>query len=111
MTPCASSAAAPTEFHSLSPPCVHSAETPGPLIDQPGALAAGNSRYEGLSSGSCREVSERPRMFSVSYHRYSAADGGTRGRGDTETVSLRSICGLAARSTAPTERRQQMPSA
>src|SRR5258706_5920866 len=44
MIPRVSSAAAPTEFHSLSPPCVHSADTPGPLIDQPGALAAGKSR-------------------------------------------------------------------
>src|SRR6266480_1408024 len=67
-----SSALAATEFHSLSPPCDHSAETPGPLMPQPGALAAGSSRYEGFRRGSCRAVSVMPRMFSASYHRYSA---------------------------------------
>src|SRR5712671_7892006 len=66
-----SSALAATEFHSLSPPCDHSAETPGPLIPQPGALAAGNSRYEGFRRASCRGVSVMPRMFSASYQRYS----------------------------------------
>ena len=34
-----SSALAATEFHSLSPPWDHSADTPGPLIPHPGALA------------------------------------------------------------------------
>src|SRR5712692_10398814 len=67
-----SSALAATEFHSLSPPCDHSVETPGPLIPQPGALAAGSSRYEGFRRASCRAVCEMPRMFSASYHRYSA---------------------------------------
>src|SRR5260370_23745645 len=66
-----SSALAATEFPSLSPPCDHSVETPGPLIPHPGACAAGSSRYEGFRRASWRGVSVIPRMFSVSYHRYS----------------------------------------
>src|SRR5258706_8986187 len=71
MRACVSSALAATEFHSLSPPCDHSVETPGPLIPHPGALDARSSRYEGFRRGSCRGVSGMPRMFSASYQRYS----------------------------------------
>src|SRR6266852_1317684 len=79
------SALAATECHSLSPPCDHSVETPGPLIPQPGALAAGSSRYEGFRRASCRAVSVIPRMFSASYQRYSkGGDGGIGRRGDGE---------------------------
>src|SRR5437764_1597506 len=94
IVPWVSFALAATEFHSLSPPCDHSADTPGPLIHQPGAIADGKSMYEGFSSGSCCEVSEMPRMFSASYHRYSPSrDAGTGARGDAEmaTWSLSSI--------------------
>src|SRR2546421_9382755 len=70
-----SSALELTEFHSLSPPCDHSAETPGPLMPQPGALLAGNSIQEGLSTGSCRASALIPCMFSVSYQRYSELTG------------------------------------
>src|SRR6266446_4297618 len=94
IVPWVSFALAATEFHSLSPPCDHSADTPGPLIHQPGAFADGKSMYEGLSSGSCCEVSEMPRMFSASYQRYSKSpDAGTERRGDAEigTWSLSSI--------------------
>src|SRR6266849_4270464 len=66
-----SSALAATEFHSLSPPCDHSAETPGPLMPQPGALLAGSSIQDGFSTGSCRASVLMPRMFSASYHKYS----------------------------------------
>src|SRR5882672_11387361 len=80
-----SSALAATEFHSLSPPCDHSVETPGPLIPQPGALAAGSSRYEGFRRASCRGVSVMPRMFSASYQRYSKGGDREIGRwGDGE---------------------------
>src|SRR5712671_2986557 len=104
MAPRVSSAAAATEFHSLSPPCVHSAETPGPLIAQPGALAAVKLRYEGFRSGSCRDVSVMPRMFSASYQRYSGTDGGTFGRGDAETMSFRSNRSVCEAWAAPRER-------
>src|SRR5207253_9681410 len=77
IVPSVSFALAATEFHSLSPPCDHSADTPGPLIHQPGAFADGKSRYEGFRSGSCCDVSEMPRMFSASYQRYSK--GGVAG--------------------------------
>src|ERR1043166_6718930 len=63
---------AAAEFHSLSPPCVHSAETPGPFMLQPGALSCERFRYEGLSSGSPSLPVVNPRMFSASYQRYSA---------------------------------------
>src|SRR5947209_10469776 len=66
-----SSAAAATEFHSLSPPCYHSAETPGPFIPQPGACARVNSIQEGFVRGSLRASKETPLMFSASYQRYS----------------------------------------
>src|SRR5437764_7132013 len=66
-----SSAPAAAEFHSLSPPCVHSAETPGPLMPQPGAFSRGRFNQEGLSCGSPRRPVEKPRMFSASYQRYS----------------------------------------
>src|SRR5438067_649258 len=66
-----SSELALTEFHSLSPPCDHSAETPGPLMPQPGALLAGSSIHDGFSTGSCRTSALMPRMFSASYQRYS----------------------------------------
>src|SRR5207248_11207076 len=67
-----SSTLAATEFHSLSPPCDHSADTPGPLMHQPGVLLAGKSRYEGFSRGSCKdELAVRQRMFPASYQRYS----------------------------------------
>src|SRR4029450_7043940 len=67
-----SSALAVTEFHSLSPPCDHSAETPGPLIPHPGAVDAGRPSHEGFNTGSCRLSCVMPRIFSVSYQRYSA---------------------------------------
>src|ERR1043165_5270161 len=70
-----SSALALTEFHSLSPPCVPSAETPGPLMPHPGALLAGRCIHDGFESGSCVGVSLTPRMFSASYQRYSALAG------------------------------------
>src|ERR1700682_3933105 len=73
-----SSAAAAAEFHSLSPPCDHSAATPGPLMPHPGAFAFGRFNHHGFSSGCCTASVENPRMFSVSYQRYS-------GRGDGET--------------------------
>src|ERR687884_912391 len=66
-----SSALAAAEFHSLSPPCVHSAETPGPFMPQPGAFSRGKSCHEGLSRGSPRSLVANPRMFSASYQRYS----------------------------------------
>src|SRR6266704_1802100 len=75
IVPWVSFALASTEFHSLSPPCDHSAETPGPLIPQPGALLAGSSIHEGLSTGSCRASVLMPRMFSASYHKYSGVTG------------------------------------
>src|SRR5438132_7904627 len=80
ITPRLSSALALTEFHSLSPPCDHSAETPGPLIPQPRAFAAGRPSHEGFKTGSCRTSSVMPRIFSASYQRYS--DAGVGGRGD-----------------------------
>ena len=82
---------AAAEFHSLSPPCVHSAETPGPFIPQPGTRACG-SRYEGFRSGSCSAPVEKPRMFSASYQRYSGrgdAEMGRRGDGKTGRCSVR----------------------
>src|SRR5712692_2928584 len=97
IAPRVSFALAATEFHSLSPPCDHSADTPGPLMHQPSAFAAGKSRYEGFKSGSCCDVSEMPRMFSASYQRYSKSpDAGTGRRGDagTKTLSLSSILGV-----------------
>src|SRR3989441_12163387 len=69
-----SSALAAAEFHSLSPPCDHSAETPGPLMPQPGAFAFGKFNQEGLRSGSCIAPVEKPRMFSASSQRYSGCD-------------------------------------
>src|SRR2546421_404129 len=86
IVPCVSSTLAATEFHSLSPPCDHSADTPGPLMHQPGVLLAGKSRYEGFSRGSCRdELAVSPRMFSASYQRYSkVSEGGSERRGDGE---------------------------
>src|SRR5688572_21444304 len=92
-----SSALALTEFHSLSPPCDHSAETPGPLIPKPGFFAAGRCIHEGFSSGSCRASALIPRMFSASYQRYSKPEGArgaeedaeTRGRGDAERRAIK----------------------
>src|ERR1043165_3694523 len=78
IVPCVSSALAFTEFHSLSPPWVHSAETPGPLMPQPGALLAGRCIHDGFNCGSFCAVGVMPRMFSASYQRYS-------GRGESET--------------------------
>src|SRR6266576_7210581 len=66
-----SSALAAAEFHSLSPPCDHSAETPGPLIPHPGAFAFGRSSQEGFETGSPRAFVAKPRMFSASNQRYS----------------------------------------
>src|SRR2546426_5160701 len=81
-----SSALAAAEFHSLSPPCDHSAETPGPLMPQPGAFAFGRFIQEGLRSGSCSAPVENPRMFSASYQRYSGRGDWERGGlGDRET--------------------------
>src|SRR5215468_6491252 len=71
IVPRVSSALAAAEFHSLSPPCVHSAETPGPLMPQPGALARGKFIHEGLRVGAPRTPVLKPRMFSASYQRYS----------------------------------------
>src|SRR5207253_11407341 len=114
IVPSVSFALAATEFHSLSPPCDHSADTPGPLIHQPGAFADGKSRYEGFKSGSCCDVSEMPRMFSASYQRYSKSpEPETGGRGDAErgTWSLSSILGdmlvvrARARRHEPTNRK------
>src|SRR5438094_10189454 len=86
ITPRLSSALALTEFHSLSPPCDHSAETPGPLNPQPRAFAAGRPSHEGFKTGSCRASSVMLRMFSASYQRYSCtSEAETRGRGDAET--------------------------
>src|SRR2546423_11607975 len=84
-----SSALELTEFHSLSPPCDHSAETPGPLMPQPGALLAGNSIQEGLSTGSCRASALIPCMFSVSYQRHSEDDSATRECGSKEDAEMR----------------------
>src|SRR2546426_11286764 len=66
-----SSALAAAEFHSLSPPCDHSAETPGPFMPQPGAFAFGRFCQEGLRTGSPLGWVANPRMFSASYHKYS----------------------------------------
>src|SRR5690348_16133826 len=71
IVPRVSSALALTEFHSLSPPWVHSAETPGPLMLHPGALLAGNCIQDGFNCGSFCGVAVMPRMFSASYQRYS----------------------------------------
>src|SRR4030095_4931870 len=79
-----SSALAAAELHSLSPPCDHSADTPGPFMPQPGALSLDRFRCEGLSRGSPSLPVEKPRMFSASYQRYSE-DGETGGWGDGET--------------------------
>src|SRR6185436_147815 len=84
-----SSALAATEFHSLSPPCDHSAETPGPLMPQPGALAAGSSIQEGFWIGSPLGFVPKPRMFSASNQRYSEGEGGTGRRGEAESVAGR----------------------
>src|SRR6266699_5154985 len=108
IVPRVSSAAAATEFHSLSPPCDHSAETPGPLILQPGALIAGRSRYEGFKTGSCRGVCEMPRMFSASYQRYSPADAGMGVREDAETSLLGSIRQLKTRPARARKKMQQL---
>src|SRR5687767_1810961 len=97
IVPRVSSALALTEFHSLSPPCDHSAETPGPLIPHPGLLAAGSCIHEGFKTGSCRGLALMPRMFSASYQRYSKPEGArgaeedaeTRGRGDAERRAIK----------------------
>src|SRR5712691_3920282 len=89
-----SSALAATEFHSLSPPCDHSVETPGPLIPQPGALAAGSSRYEGFRRASCRAVLVIPRIFSASYQRYSKVwdwEMGRRRDGEREKAAAEHV--------------------
>src|SRR6266516_189457 len=81
-----SSALAAAEFHSLSPPCDHSAETPGPFIPQPGVFAFDEFSQEGLRTGSPFDWVAKPRMFSASYQRYSeSGDGETMGRGDGAT--------------------------
>src|SRR6267142_2529685 len=83
-----SSALAAAEFHSLSPPCDHSADTPGPLIPQPGAFALGRFIQEGFWIGSPLGLAPKPRMFSASYQRYSeSGDTETGRRGDAGTCS------------------------
>src|SRR6185295_10357512 len=66
-------------FHSLSPPCDHSADTPGPLMPQPGAFARGRFIQEGFCTGSPVGLVAKPRMFSASYQRYSGVDLGAEG--------------------------------
>src|SRR6266446_3717445 len=78
-----SSALAAAEFHSLSPPCDHSADTPGPFIPHPGAFAFGRFIQEGFRIGSPLGWVAKPRMFSASYQRYSEKrDSGIGRRGD-----------------------------
>src|SRR6266566_2343771 len=69
-----SSALAAAEFHSLSPPCDHSADTPGPFIPHPGAFAFGRFIQEGFRIGSPLGWVAKPRMFSASYQRYSGCN-------------------------------------